>query len=150
MDRFIFIPMNIRFRPDEGGRIATVLATARIALPEELCRHISSYLVGKIPKTDKRYTMLRQYYDHRKHMAKELFWKCDGQFRGYVIRFVDWGHLVFVIECLPNLFIEYSFHNLSAKSSTNDRCWICRNPITNYVWEQYADSGWIINPNYTG
>lgn len=123
-------------------------------LPEDVIRNISSYLIMKIPKKDRRYRMLDYLLYGIKHRTQEMRWKCDGKFRGY---FINFSHpdLILVMQYFPGSFIEYQFQNMTTLSYTIDRCWLKKDDVIRNeqcYWSRVAvtkgDNGqWYPNTN---
>jgi hypothetical protein len=127
-----------------------IVVTLQSIFPEDVIRIITSYLVMKIPKNDRRYTILNRYFQNMSYpyRKQELFSKTDGQFLGYYIRFYN-GH-VLLMRTVPKTFISYQYQNMTTMKYSYDRCWFnlkyTIENVNNY-WERVVDDKFVPNPN---
>lgn len=121
-----------------------------LKLPNDVINVINSYLIKKIPKDDKRYKILHKHFIQKKEFEKDYFWKFDGKFR-CKIAYLN-TKFFFSIQYLPNMWVEYQFHNLFTNEYKSDRCFFPNfiyniDNINNNYWQQHNGVSWISNPN---
>jgi hypothetical protein len=95
-------------------------------LPQDVVRNIYSYL--KISKKDDRYQILNDHFQRRKACIIQL---TDNKPTGIYRYVTKYDQYCYMMDYLPDMFIEYNFYN-------------CRTYI-NYVARQWFD-GWTIPP----
>ena len=124
-----------------------IIKILSIIIPEDIIRIITSYLVMKIPKNDRRYQLLDLHL--RIMNFSELFYN-NGVFQGRFVIFSNGS--VLSQEIVINMFVTYQYKNMVTKDNHADRCWFkledmnWRHDSTNY-WQQHFIDGWIPNPN---
>ena len=120
-------------------------------IPEDIIRNITSYLIMKIPKNDRRYRLLEMYMCSRFMNFDELFLS-DGTFFGRSVLFSNGNVLLQRIDF--KMYVIYHYKNMVTGETHSDRCWFkleemnWRHDSTNY-WEKLFIDGWIPNPNTT-
>jgi hypothetical protein len=103
----------------------------------------------KIPKNDRRYTILNRYFQNMSYpYKKQIFFYEDGTFLGCYIHF-DTGHIL-SLRVLPKHFVSYQYQNMATMEYSCDRCWFNLEDMSenvNNYWQQATDDNWIPNPN---
>jgi len=118
-------------------------------IPEDIIRIITSYLIMKIPKNDRRYQLLDMYLRVRFMNFIELFLS-DGTFFGRSVLFSNGNVLLQRIDF--KMYVIYQYKNMVTGETHSDRCWFkleemnWRHDSTNY-WEKFFIDGWLPNPN---
>jgi hypothetical protein len=118
-------------------------------LPEDVIHNITSYLVMKIPKNDRRYELLDT---HLRIMNFSELFSNNGAFLGRSVIFRNGNILLYKIDL--KMFITYQYKNIVTNENQSVRCWFkleemnWRRDSTNY-WQQFLIDGWIPNPNTT-
>ena len=118
-------------------------------IPEDIIRNITSYLIMKIPKNDRRYRLLEM---HLRIMNFDELFCNNGTFIGTSILFRNGNILSQRIDF--KMFVTYHYKNMVTGETHSDRCWFkleemnWRHDSTNY-WEKFFIDGWLPNPNTT-